>query len=159
MKVQHAYKSCTKNKSNVKLLTASEKIGSSDSAIITWELCDRKRDSIQFSRVEHHSLAICSLPKFCLVLYTASYSWGQWNGKVYYSVFNCITMISSRNFPYCSLSWKTTCINTRSTKVFSLDNIFFSWHVFCLFFKKRNKFLCVTLCCHSQGQPGGKWGL
>lgn len=71
VKVQHAYKSCTKNKTNVKLLTASEKIGSSDSAIIAWELCDRKRDSIQFSRVEHCSLAICSFPKFWLILYTA----------------------------------------------------------------------------------------
>lgn len=71
VKVQHAYKSCTKNKTNVKLLTASEKIGSSDSAIIAWELYDRKRDSIQFSRVEHCSLAICSFPKFWLILYTA----------------------------------------------------------------------------------------
>lgn len=39
-----------------------------------------------------------------------------------------------------TLSWKTTCINTRSTKVFRFNNILFSWHVFCLDFKKRNKF-------------------
>lgn len=100
VKVQHAYKSCTKNKTNVKLLTASEKIGSSDSAIITWELCDRKRDSIQFSRVEHRSLAICSFPKFCLILYTASHFWGQGSRKGSYNVYNCTATISSQNFPY-----------------------------------------------------------
>lgn len=159
-KFQHAYKSCTKNKSNVKLLTASEKIGLSDSAITTWELFDRKRESIQFSRVEHHPLAICYLAKFCLILYTLSLFWDQWSGNRSYGVFNHVQFLElSVLITEWILSWKTTCINMRSTEVFILDNALINWHVFCLFFKNRSKSPYLTLSCHSQGLPGSSWSL
>lgn len=159
-KAQHAYKSCTKNKSNVKLLTTSEKIGSSDSTITTWELFDRKRESIQFSRLEHHPLAICSLAKFYLILYTLPRFWNWLNGSRSHGVFNHVQFLElSVLIIESTFSWKTTCINTRSTKVFILDNTLINWHVFCSFLKKRNKSLNVTMSCHSQWLPGGGWSL
>lgn len=159
-KFQHAYKSCTKNKSNVKLLTASERIGLSDSAITTWELFDRKRESIQFSRVEHHPLAICYLAKFCLIRYTLSHFWDQWSGNRSYGVFNHVQFLElSVLITEWILSWKTTCINMRSTEVLILDNALINWHVFCLFFKNRSKSPYLTLSCHSQGLPGSSWSL